>query len=91
MTAATVVLLTAAQAHQYLGIPAGTVYSWRSRGELRPLDRDASGRPRYEVGELLRLRDDRPLLDPCRTSMQGCARPRLPSGSNGAASRLEVT
>lgn len=51
-----VVLLTARQAQQYLGIPAGTVYSWASRGGLRALDRDSLGRPRYSVGDLLHLR-----------------------------------
>lgn len=51
-----VVLLTARQAQQYLGIPAGTVYSWASRGELRALDRDSHARPRYSVGDLLHLR-----------------------------------
>ena len=42
------VVLTAAQAHTYLGIPAGTIYSWVSRGQLAPLDR-ADGRPVYDV------------------------------------------
>jgi hypothetical protein len=50
------VLLTARQAQQYLGIPSGTVYSWASRGGVRSLDHDQMGRPLYDVGDLLRLR-----------------------------------
>jgi hypothetical protein len=46
------VLLTAADAHRYLGIPAGTVYSWVSRRLLAPLDRTAAGRPLYDVADL---------------------------------------
>lgn len=56
----TIVALTAAQAQQYLGIPAGTVRSWRSRGELRPFDRDRLGRPRYSADDLLRLQEGAP-------------------------------
>lgn len=60
MTAtAAAVLLTARHAQQYLGIPAGTVYSWASRGALRPLDRDEHGRPRYLLAHLLELREER--------------------------------
>ena len=54
---ATVVLLSAAEAQRYLGLPAGTVRSWVSRGALRPLACDDYGRPRYEVATLLALRE----------------------------------
>ena len=52
------VVLTAAQAERYLGIRAGTIYSWVSRGQLAPLDRCA-GRPVYDVTDLVRLHDGR--------------------------------
>lgn len=51
------VLLTARQAEQYLAIPAGTVRSWACRGDLRSYDHTAAGRPMYDVGELLALRE----------------------------------
>lgn len=50
------IVLTAAQAQIYLGIPAGTIYSWVSRGQLAPLDRRA-GRPVYDVADLTRLKE----------------------------------
>lgn len=50
------VVLTAAQAERYLGIKAGTIYSWVSRGQLAPLDRCA-GRPVYDVTDLTRLQE----------------------------------
>lgn len=50
------ITLTARQAEQYLGIPSGTVYSWHSRRALRSLDHTPDGRPLYDVGDLLRLR-----------------------------------
>jgi hypothetical protein len=51
------VVLTAAQADRYLAIPAGTIYSWVSRGQLAPLDR-VGGRPVYDVADLTRLRGE---------------------------------
>jgi hypothetical protein len=51
------VLLTAAQAGQYLGIPPGTVRSWAGRGQLRAWDRDRAGRPLYDADDLRNLRD----------------------------------
>src|SRR5690606_569608 len=51
------VLLTARQAEQYLAIPAGTVRAWACRGKLRPLDHTPAGRPRYDVADLIRLRE----------------------------------
>lgn len=50
------IVVTARQAEQYLGIPSGTVYSWHSRRALRSLDHTDDGRPLYDVGDLLRLR-----------------------------------
>lgn len=50
------VVLTAAQAERYMGIKAGTIYSWVSRGQLAPLDRCA-GRPVYDVADLTRLQE----------------------------------
>ena len=50
------VLVTAAQAHTYLGIPPGTIWSWVSRGQLTPVDR-AGRAPRYAVTDLTALRD----------------------------------
>lgn len=51
------VLLTAADAHRYLGIPDGTIRSWASRGLLRSYDRDPSGRPLYDAADLHTLND----------------------------------
>jgi hypothetical protein len=56
-TAPDVLLLTARQAQQYLGIPSGTVYSWASRRRLHSLDYDGNGRPLYDVADLLQLRE----------------------------------
>jgi hypothetical protein len=50
------IVMTARQAEQYLGIPSGTVYSWAGRRQVRSLDHTAEGRPLYDVGDLLRLR-----------------------------------
>jgi hypothetical protein len=50
------ILLTSRQAEQYLGIPAGTVRSWACRALLRSLDHTPDGRPLYDVGDLLKLR-----------------------------------
>jgi hypothetical protein len=50
------ILLTAAQAQQYLGIPAGTVRSWASRDHLQSHDRDQHGHPLYDLLDLARLR-----------------------------------
>lgn len=47
--------VTTAEAQRYLGIPAGTIWSWVSRGLLDPVDR--VGRvPRYRVSDLVVLR-----------------------------------
>ena len=47
--------VTTAEAQRYLGIPAGTIWSWVSRGLLDPVDR--VGRvPRYRVSSLVALR-----------------------------------
>lgn len=51
------ILMTAAQAQQYLNIPAGTVRAWACRGAIRSYDHTPDGlRPMYDVGDLLRLR-----------------------------------
>jgi hypothetical protein len=54
------ILLTARQAEQYLGIPSGTVYSWAGRQQVRSLDHTDDGRPLYDVGDLLKLRQGDP-------------------------------
>lgn len=54
------VLLSAPDAHRYLGIPGGTVRSWASRGVLRALDRDGSGRPLYAADDLTHLSNTTP-------------------------------
>lgn len=52
------ILMTARQAEQYLGIPAGTVRAWACRGQLRSYDHTPDGlRPMYDVGDLLRLKE----------------------------------
>lgn len=50
------VVLTAAQAEQYLGIPANRVYQWAHVGLIRPVDRDGRS-PLYLVDDLIRLRN----------------------------------
>lgn len=50
------IVLTARDAEQYMGIKAGTIYSWVSRGQLAPLDR-RDGRPVYDVADLTKLKD----------------------------------
>lgn len=50
------IVLTARDAEQYMGIKAGTIYSWVSRGQLAPLDR-RDGRPVYDVADLVALRE----------------------------------
>lgn len=55
------ILMTARQAEQYLGIPAGTVRAWACRRAIRSLDHTPDGlRPMYDVGDLLRLKGDLP-------------------------------
>lgn len=51
------VVLTAAQAHTYLGIPRGTIRSWVHRGQLAPLA-TVDGWPAYDVTDLDRLRGE---------------------------------
>lgn len=51
------IVLTAREAARYMGIPAGTVRSWASRGQLAPLD-ERDGWPAYDVGDLARLAGD---------------------------------
>ena len=50
------IVLTCTEAERYMGIPAGTIYSWVSRGQLAPLDR-RDGRPAYDVSDLTRLQE----------------------------------
>ena len=50
-------LLTAAQAQQYLGVPAGTVRYWASRGLLHCRGRNPRGIPLYEAARIVELRD----------------------------------
>ena len=50
------IVLTARDAEQYMGIKAGTIYSWVSRGQLAPLDR-RDGRPVYDVADLTQLKE----------------------------------
>jgi len=50
------IVLTARDAEQYMGIKAGTIYSWVSRGQLAPLDR-RDGRPVYDVVDLTKLQE----------------------------------
>lgn len=54
------VLLTTPDIWRYLGIPAGTVYSWASRGVLRSYDRDGRGRPLYDAADIAALHDANP-------------------------------
>lgn len=49
------VLLTAAQAAYFLGVPAGTVRSWANRGRLASHDRDGFGRPLYDAVRIAEL------------------------------------
>ena len=49
------ILLTAAQAWQYLGIRAGTIRSRASRRQLRALDRNEHGHPLYALTDLDQL------------------------------------
>lgn len=49
------VLLTAAQAAHFLGVPAGTVRSWANRGRLASHDRDGFGRPLYDAVRIAEL------------------------------------
>lgn len=49
-----VVLVTAAQAEQYLAIPANRIYQWVHRKLLKPTDRLGRS-PRYSVADLERL------------------------------------
>lgn len=49
------VLLTAAQAQLFLGVPAGTVRSWALRGRLVSHDRDGFGRPLYDAVRIAEL------------------------------------
>lgn len=49
------VLLTAADAWQYLGIRAGNVRQWASKGRLTSYDRNEHGHPLYDALDLRRL------------------------------------
>lgn len=49
------ILLTAAQAAHFLGVPAGTVRSWANRGRLASHDRDGLGRPLYDAVRIAEL------------------------------------
>jgi excisionase family DNA binding protein len=51
-----VVVLTAAEAEQYLGVKAGTVRQWVHRGLMKAVDRNGDGHPRYNSSDLQRLR-----------------------------------
>ena len=55
--AASVRLLSAAEAERHLGIPSATVRSWALRGKLLSSGLDRSGRPLYAEANLLTLRD----------------------------------
>lgn len=46
------VLLSARDIERHTGIPAGTVYSWAARGEIKCRDHDERGMPLYHVGDL---------------------------------------
>lgn len=50
-------VLTAAQAHQQLGIPAGTIRSWASRSVLVAFVLDEQDRPLYRTADLVALRN----------------------------------
>lgn len=52
------ILITARDAQLYLHIPAGTVRAWACRGAIRSYEHTAQGRPMYDVGDLLRLKED---------------------------------
>lgn len=54
-------LLTAVQAEQYLGVPAGKVRVWAYRGRLVSHQTDGRGNPLYDaakIAELAGLHDD---------------------------------
>lgn len=55
-----VVLVTAAQAEQYLGIPASTIRRWWLDGDLHHADLDERGTRRYLPDDLRRLADRPP-------------------------------
>jgi hypothetical protein len=52
------ILISAVDAQRYLNIPAGTVRAWACRVAIRSYDHTAEGRPLYDVGDLLRLKED---------------------------------
>ena len=49
------ILLTASEAHRYLGVPAATVRSWAARGQLPSHDRNELGQPLYSAADVLTL------------------------------------
>ena len=51
------IVLTAAEARAYLGIPRGTIRSWVHRGQLAPLG-ERDGWPAYDVTDLTRLKGE---------------------------------
>ena len=53
------VALTAAEAQQWLGIAAGTIRSWASRGDLHPAGRRGAS-PTYRAAHLVELHTTRP-------------------------------
>lgn len=55
-------VVTAAEAHQYLGIPPNRIYQWVHRRRLTPVDR-VGRHPRYSVADLIEL-DRRPADHP---------------------------
>lgn len=57
-TAPDLILITARDAQRYLNIPAGTVRAWACRAAIRSYDHTAEGRPLYDVGDLLRLKEN---------------------------------
>lgn len=50
-------LVTATEAHHRFGVPAGTVRSWKNRGELIARGLDSQGRTLYLLAELLARRE----------------------------------
>ena len=52
-------LFTAAEAEQWLGIPAATVRSWARRQQVWSFGLTESGKPMYDRDHLVALRDAR--------------------------------
>lgn len=54
------ILCNATQAQQHLGLRAGTVRSWASRGRIHSWAKDRAGRPLYDLADLQRLAERHP-------------------------------